>query len=376
MLKIRKKIRMKIKGLLLLPLALGILSLAGCKNKFEPVKLQYGQMISSELTENDYQQLKERFARKETFLLSVYARNCACWSNFKAAAKPYITKNHVEIFAVNYEAFHSVAGETLDTFGLDIEAGKTSFHVIKEGKVVLNVKSGDSKAMEKSSEFEKMMNDTVVLPKMFYINKTQLDSLYSSNETSAIYFMRSNCGDCTHMNDAFLNKYDAKGNLYILDCEKIGIRQYDSEGNLTPTSQIAWNKFKSDYGLASDNNEKYGYDTGYVPTLMLMKGDATTHEATYLSGAVYFNDSVEKSGEKYVVSNSFYTSERLANLQYLSNFEGTKVLKGLELTEDDVATYEGTTYTYWTQESAEKYHNPLAKAFLDYALPLVTHTSF
>ena len=80
-----------------------------------------------------------------------------------------------------------------------------------------------------------------------------------------------------------------------------------------------------------------------------------------------YNDQVEKISDKFVVTNSYYTVERATNLQYTN-----KVLKGLELTAEDV--YDKTSYVTWKSESADTYYKEILDSFLDYALPKVTYS--
>lgn len=365
---------MKIRSLLLLPLMFGTMTLSAC-GETPKVELKYGQMADVNPRYIDYQTLKEKFENNETFLLTTYAQTCTCWSTFKSVLNGYINESHALVYAINYNAFHDTTGASLDTFGLNIQSGYTSFAIVNKGELVQNLKSGKDKIFTDVSVFTQFMSEMVILPKMFYVSLEQVDQLYATDATSAIYFARSDCGDCQYFDKNFLDLYSPNGKLYILDCEEIGIRVYEEDGSLTPESQIAWNNFKANYGLGSSNNPDFGYDTGYVPTLLLVKGNsAEGGKPTFLSGACYFNDSLDQDDKGYYVSNSYYTDERKEKLEYLADFKGTSVLKGLRLDASDVGTY--GSYIYWNQESAQKYHDPLVKAFLDYALAKVDHDKF
>lgn len=369
---------MKISTLILLPLSLTLLT--GCnKNKdSKKATLQYGQMISNTTEAIDYQTLSEKVDSKETFLLAVYAPGCSCWSTFQAVLADYMKENHVIVYSISYKEFHTDGGESRDNFGMKLKSGYTSFAIFKNGKVIVDVNS-EKKELKEIDVFKKLMESSVILPKIFYISKDQVDSLYASEETSVLYFARSTCSDCQYFDRNLLDSYTAEKNMYILDCEKIGIRKYDEDGNLTPESAAKWAEFKENYGLASVNNPDYGYDAGYVPSLFLLKGngDKNNPKTTFMSGSVYFNDTVEVVDGHYEVTNSYYTSERLSKLEYASDIE-KNVLKGMSLDDDEVSSieYKGETYHFWKHESAAEYHTPLAKAFLDYALPKVTHEGF
>ena len=84
------------------------------------IDLQYGQIIHDDVDYIDYQTLKEKIDSKETFIVTVYAKNCSCWSMLHTNLIDYISKNHIQVFAVNYDNFHDASGKTLDNFNLNI----------------------------------------------------------------------------------------------------------------------------------------------------------------------------------------------------------------------------------------------------------------
>ena len=139
-------------------------------------------------------------------------------------------------------------------------------------------------------------------------------------------------------------------------------QKLDDEGNVNAEQ---WQTFKDDYGLSNKHNPVYGYNTGYVPTFLYINGYLTG--AQYLSGCVVFNDTVVEQDSKYVVTDSYYTSERLGSLTYLDSSVQTRILKGKTLGSKDVTVYpEYGNYVAWNHESAEQYHNVFVEKFLDY----------
>lgn len=367
---------MKLKKILFIPLFIGLTSLTGCNNTTNKVELKYGQMIDNSITSIDYQSLKEKFLMKETFMVSVHAQGCACWSTFSSILRQYIEENHVKIYEISYDNLRNGAGATNDVFGLNIASGTVSFAIVENGEFKYNEISKKNNNIFKSYEqFKKFMDETVSLPKMFYISLNQVDELFKDEETSLLYFARSNCSDCNFIQSNVLENYNFNNNMYILDCELLDIRQYDDNGNLTSESALLWQEFKDNYYMSSKNNPTYGYDTGYVPTLLLLKGNKDTGKPTILSGSVYLNDEIGKNEQgRYYIKNSYYTEERLPSLSYINDSIDHKVLKGLEIGSDGVIEYQGNYY--WDKEYAKQYHDPLIKAFLDDSINKVTHTSF
>ena len=94
--------------------------LSSCQGFSAKIDLQYGQMIHDDVDYIDYQTLKEKIDSKETFIVTVYAKNCSCWSMLHTNLIDYISKNHIQVFAVNYDNFHDASGKTLDNFNLNI----------------------------------------------------------------------------------------------------------------------------------------------------------------------------------------------------------------------------------------------------------------
>lgn len=364
---------MKISKLLILPLSLVLLTGCPKDNTDKNVYLHYGQMHSLEAEEIDYQTLSEKVDSKESFLLAVYAPGCSCWSTFRSVLAKYIGENHVIVYSISYNAFHSSTGETLDNFGLKLKQGYTSFVIFKDGKAKVDLNS-EKKELKEIDAFNKLMESSkVVLPKIFFISKDQVDELYSSEETSLLYFARSNCSDCQYFDRNFLDKYNPSKNMYILDCEKIGIREYDEDGNLTPESQIAWNNFKIEYGLANTNNPQFGYGTGYVPSLFYLhgSGDKDNPQATFLDGAVYFNDSIAPQADNYVITSTYYTNSREVGYEFTS-LEG-RIIPSADV---DVIEYKGMTFYSWKKDKAAEIHNRNVKAFFDKNMDNVTHQGF
>lgn len=366
---------MKIKNLLFLPLLLSTITLSSCNEEQNKINLLYGQQIKNDVTYVDYQQIKEKFLKHETFIVTVFANNCRCWSDLHSILKQYISNYHIEVFAISYNDFLLASKSNNDNvFDLNIVSGSTTFAVVENGKLRFNeLNTEKTKMLRSYNAFEEFMNDLVILPKMFYIDLDQLNELFETDKTSLIYFSRSNCSDCLYFNDYFLRNYQMQKNMYILDCESIGVREYDGEGNLTSESATKWQEFKDNYYLSNVNNKDYGYDTGYVPTLLLFNGNSTTKKPTFISGAIYFNDELAKENDEYIIKNSYYTEERKSKLPYLNNVEN-KVLVGTKIDENNITVY--GEYISWNKIDASKYHDPLVKAFLDDANNKINHDKF
>lgn len=345
-------------SLFLMPiLLLGAGSLSSC-NGDGKVNLVFGDQNATSYSTINFLDLKEKVNSRETFLLVVqYSDGCGCWVNeARPIVEKFVNEKHVIIYHIKYEELSGGGND----FGITIRTGEVSFAIFSKGEVARCITTSDGTALKQYSSFKTYMSETVNLPRFYYVSLSQLDSLKASSKKNVIYFSRKTCSDCSYLNrnylQDFLNEHsNYSKNIYVLECDAKGIR-LDDEGNLDSEQ---WQAFKHQYGLSTLNNPTYGYDTGYVPTLQIVSNNS------YLSQIVYFNDSITKQDEKYYVSNSYFTEERLPNLEYLSGFRGTKVLKGLEVPSSDVIGY--GDYHFWDNEKAAKYHDLLMEQFLLFA---------
>lgn len=337
--------------------------LGACSNA-QKIDLMYGDLTKDSVTSIHYNTLKEKVDSKDTFLLAVqYSDGCACWnSEAKPVLEKYIKEKHVEIFHIKLEELDA----NNNRFGLTIITGNVSFAIFEDGEVKHCVTTKDDSTLKKYDEFTSYFESIVTLPRIYNVSLDDIDRLYHKSEKNIVYYSRSTCGDCSYINTHFLKEWSKanpnyKKNIYMLDCDQPDIR-YDDEGNY---NEEQWFQFKHDYGMSNKHNPTYGYDGGYVPTFLLIEGSSIG--VTYLSGAVAFNDTVTKEDGKYVISNTYYSKERVSKLAYIDEASDPKYLEGLTLSSEDVTIYEEYNYIAWNHESSEKYHNVYLDKFLKYA---------
>ena len=335
-------------------------SLTACSTN-QKIDLMYGDTSVKDVTTLKFDQLKEKIDSKDNFLLAVqYSEGCGCWSqDAHPVFERFIEEKHVNIYHIKLEELDGGGNR----FGITIITGNVSFAVFEDGEVKSCVTTKDDTTLKKYDDFTAYLDSLVALPRIYYSTLDDIDKIYKTEEKNIVYFGRKTCGDCAYLETHYLKTW-SKNNpgftkkIYLLDCDQQDIR-LDDEGKVNAEQ---WQQFKDDYGLSTKRNPTYGYDTGYVPTMLLVKGSLNGPE--FLSGTVVFNDSVSKVDDKFVVSNSYFTEERLPNLAYIDDKVEHKVIKGLELTLDDVTYNEEKGWARWNHESAEKYHNIMVEKFL------------
>ena len=129
----------------------------------------------------------------------------------------------------------------------------------------------------------------------------------------------------------------------------------------TEEEKAQYQNLKNYYGLSEKGSPAYGYKNGVMPTIQSIK------KGLIVDATVYFNDEINKKEDgTYYLSDSFYSEERLENLNYLKGCQFETVLKGMSINEGVLENPNGGYY--WSQEVASRYHTPILKVFLDYYL--------
>lgn len=337
--------------------------LSGCKKKEvqdNRIQLDFGDVHASETIEITIEKLNELIKAKENFLFVVSTNTCGCWNEFRPNLERYLTDNKIICYRMTYEQIKDVAGPAYELYYLS--SSTTTFAIFENGKVKTTLCTSDnSNIMYDEKKFAQYMNETVRLPGCYFITKNDYTSIKESGKNAVIYFERTACGDCTALNPGLLRSY-AKNHkmekkIYVVDCQPYWRQKTDDDYKSTYLAA------KDEFGLSEidrdgNNNNPYGFGSGVFPFFSYIEN------GQYASGAVVYNDSV---GSDLVVSDSYYTSERVANLQYTNT-----VVKGKQLTEDDISRY--GEFVMWNHDSADKVYEGILNSFLDYALPKSTFT--
>ena len=300
-------------------------------------------------------ELDLKIKNKESFLLVIADTTCACWSDFRPIIKAYVSENNVDCFFLRYDYFLEYASG----HNIELTKGTTKLVIYEEGIAKIQIKSSSNsndKTMKDRTAFNKFMEGNVKLPKAYLIKEEDYSTV--TKDGAIIYFERSGCEDCTYLNPTILRNYVKKHadmkNIYVLDCQPWKDNLNDKE----------YQDKKDNYGLSTVNNPTYGFDTGVFPFLSFVKNNE------YISGAVAFNDTISKVDGKYIVSDSYYTTERESKLNYLSKVD-QKVIKGLEIPTSDIEDH--VEWFSWSKDKAVKYYEPIIDAFLDTYLPQVNY---
>ena len=338
--------------------------LSGCKKKEVEdtrIQLDFGDVHTFETTEITIEKLNELVQAKENFLFVVSTNTCGCWNEFRPNLERYIVDNKLICYRVTYDQIKDVAS-AYELYLLS--SSTTTFAIFENGKVKTTLcSSEDSKIMYDEKKFAQYMNETVRLPGCYFITKSDYSSIKESGENATIYFERTKCGDCGALNPGLLRSYVKSHpnmkKLYVVDVQPYW--RSSSADDYTSTYLAT----KDELGLSAvdkdgNPNNPYGFGAGVFPFFSYIEN------CTYASGAVVYNDSVDSN---LVVAESYYTTERVANLQYTNT-----IVKGKQLTDDDVSrgSYNGHDYVIWNHDSADKVYEGILNSFLDYALPKTT----
>ena len=346
----------KISKLFLLPLlCCTFSSLSGCSRSSKTVKLTYGEILHQQYHQISYAKLQQMIDAKESFLLVVDPKGCACFRDFMNASEEYIIKKQLVLYYMTVADF---TGN--ETKGIKVIEGSTSFSIFNKGVIQQSIASNSSEnIMKKKADFEEYIDQYITKPNMYFVNAAVALSLYHKEDKSLIYFARNKCGDCSYINQNFLYDYMYERDeiLYIVDGDD-GIRKYDEQGNLINPDE--WQAFKDVMGLSNKYNPKYGYETGYVPTFLVVSG--TESETTYHSGVVAFNETLTQiEGGDYKMTSNYFSQSRMPYLDYLDETYGAL--------ENTIIAKEYVEKGWWPHDASSKVYFPRVQAFLDKYLP-------
>ncbi len=351
---------MKIKGLVLACLL--ALPLCACNKADEgAVKLTYGSEIDEESTEIRVSQLEQMVSNKESFILVLYqgsgAETCTCWKDFSKVIDEYVQDEIRIIYKMN-----GLSLEDKNEYGLSVQTDRPTLSIFKEGKKVYE-EIYDAKSTQRffkhTSDLKDYLDQYTLEPDLIYIDEDTLEYMNTSRKSFHIMYEWSTCPDCQYCLPEVVIPYftsnEVTDKLYIIDLAVEGILINNGVSDKNNESYI---QFMTKYGLNEEGNNVYGYtEIGVVPTFQYrVKGEI-------VDAAVYFNDEIGyEEGEGYYVSNSFYSSERIANLNYLS--EDVTPILGMSVSEDmlDISD-EGVSII---KDEFAKYHTPMLIAYFDY----------
>lgn len=348
------------KKILLAFIGLLTLNCISCSPNETKQKLTYGSFIEQKEESYGkggykifYSDLVRRIENDEVMLLAVYpgdSSSCGCWLTFRNHIQKFVNDYNYKIYVANYAEFPAL---NTDPYGFIHADDRPTFHIIANKKVIYKVDYKDNRNLfQDSSLLKKMVDEYVLAPSIYEVDEPSLNTIISTQESVNIFYAKSTCGDCNYVIPnvliPYFNSSPTEEKLYMFDLNPIAELENDR-----------YQTVKDFYGLSSLNDPIFGYGVGYVPTFQHRENGIIK------SNAVYFNDSINKNelGE-YNISKSYYSQDRVNNLEYLNNYTNTKVLEGLKLSPTDI--YEAGEYIGWQQEKAAKYHDPLLKAFLDY----------
>ena len=363
------KATMKKKLLVLSLLPIAFSSLIGCSTK--KGVLTFGTYIIQTINSLDVlsnEELLNKTNDNETFLLAVYqgeySEDCLCWTTFQNIIASYMNKYNERVYVYNAQEKDEIVSHLkIDKY----EESAPSLYVFNGNKQL-------AKFSEKNSKDKSIFNDTtcqamyqrihkvVNKPKIYYVDDAFLKENLNKTPKAVVSFIRKGCGDCSYVLPnviiPYIKQNNVKSNLWLFDMQNA----YDISKSETATEEEKgqYQALKDHYGLSVSSNTTFGYQEGVVPTTHYYENGVLK------DASVYFNDSVStKEDGSYYISDSYYSSERLANLTYLKDVKFTTILKGMAIQNTSVLfTKNGNPY--WSQEDAAKYHTPILKAFLDY----------
>lgn len=331
----------------------------GCQQKDKRIRLSFGSYVATGMIDISYEKFVEKMDAGENMVVvtydSIFSIDCSCWNGFKAIVDKYVDDNDLVIYQIDRNEF---AGK--EDYGLTLlkENSNPTCFVASHGKVTNEYRAGskNNEAIFTTEKgFASALNKIVKEPQVMLVDRTYLRNAIDSGEKVIVYQARAKCGDCNYCTPNCLLPYsesnEMKTKVLLMDLQVPGI-YYDDQLN---KNDATYNAYKAEYQMTEETNAKYGYSTGVVPTFQVWQNKELK------DACVYFNDSIGKNdNDKLVVTETYYTKERVNNLAYTNT-----ILQGMEINPEEATEYPGYGF-FWSQEGAAKYHNEILKSFLNY----------
>lgn len=308
---------------------------------------------------------------KETFILFFHPENtlCSCYQHSLATLQDYVSKYHINVYDITFEEI--LSNDNTNKHGLHFTTGDRShvhLAIVSKGKVLDQFTYADDSPLAKTEYLKTYLEKRLTFDShLSYVDQGYLDSLTidtTRTDDYVVSYMRASCGDCAYSTPIIAFEKEVNKDIYFFDMDPL---------RTTGMQDGTYQTFKDDHFLSNMYNTDYGYANsgGVVPTLHYYNNGELT------DACVIFNSSVaKKEGEedKFIITDSYYTEERLPHLHYMDDVE-VKVLLGRELDgqEDEVREAEieypagsGNYYKYidWGHDGQLKYHRPILDAFL------------
>ena len=342
------------------------LSMSSCGQETTPSKvhIDYGTIrtTKSNVLEDQkstlYDDVSLKIDKKESFILVIYSSGCQCWQDFAPVIDQFIDETGCNVLCVDAVQF---IGKDND-FDLQYVTNSRYFSnlpsvaIFKRGSLTKQIiYKDDTRLIFKYYEnhFKKFIEDNIILPKMFYVNKEVVDSYINENKEFTLYIGRNGCPDCSALNSEVLYPWSdqvesVNEKLYVFDIQEYYASTYNKN---TEEEIVRYQEIKDTYGLSEKNNPVLGFGTGCVPTLQRRKGSEITDMIVTL------NDSLDKDNKKV---SSYFTTTRREKMPFLQNSNLFSALDCFELTDEQVENWRTYRSTFY-----QNYHNPIAKLFIE-----------
>lgn len=362
---------MEKKKLLFLVPIMSLMTLVGCNDNTTPKKINIniGTKLETvnEIESDTELDLLLSSEEGEGIMLATYSKirvdSCGCgsWTAFREdVLNRYVRHYNVPIYFFNTDY---LTDQTASKYTIvKNSSSDPEFYIYQNTKLIKKYTFQDKvRNIYQWERFEAEMKERIVRPEkfqMFYVTEKYLfDDKNLQNADEAILLTERNaCGDCSYLIPKYFVPYTEshtlKKEIWVFDIQK-----YNILGNTSEEYKGIINKCQ----LSAESNKTFGYGRGYVPTIQYyQKGELK-------DAAVTFNDSLTIVDDKYVVTDSYYTTKRAEDLPFLKNSNvETKVLVDQVIPEEDIQTFSISEafYFMWSHDGAMKLHKPILDAFL------------
>lgn len=323
-----------------------LLPVVGCSGQTSKVGLTFGNFISSEPYQISYSKILDKMEDKENMIVASYYSSigsCECQTTFYEVLKDFINTTNYNVYLFDCD---SIEGER-DEFNF-INPGYSSpiLYIINKGKIKQTFKytqKANEKIFSNVEELTKKITKYFDRPHYYYVDKTYIDNNLSKQNKVGLCFVRESCPDCKYLIPNFMipyaNNHKLMTDIWVFDLDPY----YNTD---------AYQNLKDEYQLSESANPTFGYRQGVVPTTHYYEN------GKLISANVYFNDKVEldKESEKYTITETYYTEERVKNLSYIND---EFVLLNMTIKNEEIVS------GHWLSSYSSILHNQIIEKFYE-----------
>lgn len=261
-----------------------------------------------------YDRMKNSLKRETFLLLTTTSGSCGCNDTSKETMKTYAKKYQTLVYLITLSTLsNDKKAEEFNFYGIDITSKDPALYLVSNGEIKDTLVYNHEKKILTDVD---VTHDAIRVrfqdpnQNLVSITYEYLDNeLIGKKKTFSIEYIWSSCSDCLAVTPDIIwthgKDIEYKQSLYIVDIDS---KARNNQGAIDP-SNYEYITFMENHRMDEKTSPTYGYRTGKVPCFQHYSNGVLD------DAAVLLNEQYEDN----IVTNWYFTEERVKNLKYLTN---------------------------------------------------------